>query len=244
MVTRAGFIAAPINGKGIIGTAPESKLILIKYTGNSDAATIKAFEFAKNEGAQVISCSWGTEHVSQAVESELKSLYEANITILFASGNDGKTLDNEDDDINDESESQWVIGVGASGENNDVTSYSNYGKNIDILAPGGDTQEALGVLGIDDTGDRGSSTQNGLVTNAYAFTSGTSFATPVAAGVVGLMYSVNPNITPKQVRDILIDYSEQIGGDDASYEDGFDEKRAYGKVNASRAVFEAKKLLD
>jgi len=237
--TCAGFIVAPINGKGIIGTAPKSKLIAIKLESQFDSDTIKAFEYAKNNGAKVISCSWGSENISEALNSELQSLYEANITVLFASGNDGKSLDNSN--IYDESESPWVIGVGSSGENNDVTSYSNYGSNIDIIAPGGNTEESIGLLGIDDSGEKGSTNQNNFVTNDYAFTDGTSFATPVTAGIVALMYSVNNNLTPKQIKDILISTADKIGID-ANYIEGFDEKRAFGKINALKAVNEAIKL--
>lgn len=238
--TCAGFIVAPVNGKGIVGISPEAKLIAIRQNENSDAKTIAAFEYAKNQGAKVISCSWGTENVSQAVVDTLKSLYDANITILFASGNDTKSLDAPD--INDESEVPWVIGVSASGENNDVTSYSNYGKNIDVIAPGGNV-DVIGILGIDDTGERGDQNQQSLVSNNYAFTNGTSFSTPITAGVAALMYSINPNITPKQVKNILIQTTEKVGGTNADYNSsGFDEKRAYGKINAGKAVFEAKKL--
>jgi len=238
----AGFVASPINGLGTIGTAPESKLILIKQDVQDDVKTIAAFEYAKNNGAKVISCSWGTEDVSEAIISELKSLYDANITVVFASGNNGKSLDTSG--INDESEVQWVLGIGVSAENNDVASYSNYGENIDLIAPGGDTQNSTGILGLDDTGTQGSSENYGLVSNSYAFMDGTSFATPVTAGVIGLMYSVNPNITPKQVRDILISTAIKIGEDNASYINGFDTKRAFGKINALKAVQEAKNIIN
>jgi subtilisin family serine protease len=237
--TCAGFIVAPINGKGIIGTAPESKLIAIKLLSESDSDTIKAFEYAKNQGAKVISCSWGTGNISEALENELKSIYNAGITVVFASGNEGRSLD--DEGVNDESESEWVIGVGASGENNDVTTYSNYGSKIDIIAPAGDSLDSAGILGIDDSGERGVSSQKDLVTNNYAFTDGTSFATPVTAGVVALMYSVNPNITPLEVRNILINNADKVGNSD-SYVDGFEEKRAYGKINAEKVVLEAQKI--
>ena len=133
----AGFIVAPVNGKGIVGIAPKAKIILIRQEEESDEKIVKAFEYAKNNGAKVISCSWGTEDVSEILVSELKKMYDAGITVLFASGNDGKTLDSSG--LNDESEVEWVIGVGASGEHNDVTTYSNYGKHLVIIAPGGDT---------------------------------------------------------------------------------------------------------
>ena len=55
------------------------------------------------------------------------------------------------------------------------------------------------------------------------------------------MYSVNPDITPKEVRDILIATADKVGGDKADYWDGFDQQRAYGKVNAFKAVQAAQK---
>jgi len=245
--TCSGFIVAPINGKGMVGIAPKSKIITISMGSEEDEDMIKSFEYAKNNGAKVISCSWGTSDVSEILVSELKKMYDAGITVLFASGNEGSSLDANNADgyeINDESEVEWVIGVGASGENNDVTSYSNYGKNIDIIAPGGDTELSSGILGLDDMGENGSSDQYDLVTNNYAFVDGTSFATPVTAGVVALMYSVHPTITPAQIKEILIKSADKIGTEvDASYDkNGFDTKRAYGKVNAGRAVAMAKAL--
>ena len=233
----AGFIASPINGKGIIGIAPESKLILIRQEEEADSATIEAFEYAKNNGAKVISCSWGTNAVSEAIVAELKSLYVAGITVVFASGNEGSNLDEEG--INDESEVPWVIGVGASSELNDVTEYSNYGLNIDIIAPGGNHSTSIGILALDDSGTQGSTSNYGAVSNHYAFTDGTSFATPIVAGVIALMYSVNPDITPKEVRDILISTADKVGGNKADYWDGFDQQRAYGKINALKAIHKA-----
>ena len=58
------------------------------------------------------------------------------------------------------------------------------------------------------------------------------------------MYSVNPSITPKQVREILIDTADKIGGSDATYQNGFDEKRAYGKLNAAKALEATQNLID
>jgi len=238
--TCAGFIVSPVNGKGIVGIAPEAKLIAIKQWNSSDADMIRGFEYAKNQGAKVINCSWGTGQVSQAVEAELKSLYDAGITVIFAAGN--RQIDMDDEGYHDESESPWVIGVGATSEANDVTEYSDYGSQLDILAPSGNSLYSIGLLGIDDMGDEGSHNQKDLVNNNYTFTSGTSFSAPIVAGVVTLMYSANPNITPKQVRDILISTTEKVGGDSLYKDEGFDTYRAYGKIHADRAVEKALKV--
>ncbi len=206
--TVAGFIASPVNGKGLIGSAPNAKLLLIRQVDPSDSATIKAFEFAKENGAKVINCSWGTNSVSEGVATALSNLKDEGITIIFATGNENQNMDEEF--INDESELPSVIGVGATDEYNEVAPYSNYGKNIDIVAPGGNLNENLGILGLDDMGRIGSNIQRSLVNNNYAFTNGTSFASPIVAGVVALMISVNPNLTPYQIRDILINTADRI----------------------------------
>lgn len=234
----AGIIAAPVNGKGITGIAPEAKLMIIRQLGADDAATIRAFEYAKENGAKVINCSWGTYNVSDAVAHEIKSLYDANITVVFAAGNDYKSLD--DPGINDESELPWVIGVGASNGANQLASYSNYGSNIDLLAPGGDFLD-VGILSLDDMGQEGSYSQNGLVNDNYAFVDGTSFSAPIVCGVAALLYAYSPGITPAEIRSILTGTADKIenGENGVVYDaDGFNEKRAYGKVNAQKA-FEA-----
>ncbi len=207
--TVAGFIASPINGVGLVGAAPEAKLMLIKQIDSSDAATIKAFEYARAHGATVINNSWGTNNVSQGVASALQELKDDGITIIFASGNEDADMDVPS--INDESELPSVIGIGASTEKNDVALYSNYGQNIDLIAPGGNLDNGVGILGLDDTGAFGSAVQRSIVTNDYAFTNGTSFSAPITTGVVALMLSVNPSLTPEQVRDILISTTDKIG---------------------------------
>ena len=252
--TTAGFIAAVPNGYGILGTAPDARLILIKQFFDDDAATIRAFEYAKNEGAKIISNSWGTGHVSEAIAYELASLKDQNITIFFACCNNGPTLTSSNQNldapgINDESELPSVIGVGASNELNQLASYSNYGKNIDILAPGG---EFLGLLGLDDMGSAGVDDShytfiNGYtfsLDNAHTFETGTSFACPVAAGVAALMLSVNPSLTPDQIRTLMIQTADKIESDFVYYdENGFNLKRAYGKINAAEAVARARETL-
>jgi len=231
--TCSGHAASMDNYVGIIGSAPEAKLVLIKY-GYSDADDIRAFDKAISEGVQVINCSWGTYGISETLAEKLQEVYDAGITVVFASGNEGISLDG--DSIEDESESPYVIGVGASCENNDVCSYSNYGSEIDLLAPGGNTFSSSGLLGLDNTGTSGDDNQRGLVDDNYSFEQGTSFAAPLVTGVVALMYSANPNITPAEVRTTLIQSAQKIGIGVSYDANGFNEKRAYGKVDAYEAL--------
>lgn len=235
--TCASFIASPKNKIGVIGVAPEAKLLLISESSGYDNGLVKAFDYAKQKGAQVISCSWGSYDVSEALSTKIKEMYDAGITVIFANGNDRYNLDSPI--YNDESELDWVIGVGASAEDNDYTSYTNYGSKIEVIAPGGDD---IGVLGVDESGSNGGNETLGIVNNNYSFVFGTSFSAPITAGVVALMLSVDPTLTPDQVRSILIETADKVG-ENASYENGFDKFRAYGKVNAEKAVKRAAGLM-
>ena len=243
----AGFIAAPPNGIGILGSAPEANLILIAQEFIDDAAGIRAFEYAKDHGAKIISNSWGTNNVSPAIASEMQDIKDQGITIFFASGNENVNLD--DSGFNDESEQPSVIGIGSTNEFNKRASYSNYGSSIDLLAPGG---EVVGLVGLDDTGDQGSPYVYYQFDNGYeikldkdhAFETGTSFSCPLVAGIGALMLSVNPKLTPDQIEEILIETADKIEENDANYnKNGFSLTHGYGKVNAAKAVQKAKSLV-
>ncbi|MBK9606053.1 MAG: S8 family peptidase [Betaproteobacteria bacterium] len=94
-----------------------------------------------------------------------------------------------------------VIGVAAIGKGGDLTSYSNAGIKADLGAPGGDRSldptesliYGLTNLGTDSAGAHG-----------YGFGAGTSFAAPHVAGVLALMLSVNPDLTPGQMASVLV----------------------------------------
>jgi len=230
----AGIIGASSNGVGGIGVAPKVKLVFIKdHTLSTDADIIDAFGYAQKSGARVVNCSWGSNSVSQSVANKIKELYREGIVVVFAAGNEGMTLDRYG--IDDESELAWVLGVGASSEYNTRTSYSNYGKSIDVLAPAG---EYVGIVTTDEYGSRRINDQRGILGSGYTFFSGTSASAPVVSGVVALMLSVNPNLTPDHVREIIITTAQKIGG--VEYIVGWNRKYAYGKIDAYAAVMAAK----
>ena len=238
----AGIVSASANNKGSLGVAPDAKLILISIGTdglNTDAQIIEAFDFAMKNGANVVSCSWGTFDVSSAVSAKLKELYDAGITVVFSTGNDGQSLDASS--INDESELPWVIGVGASTENATKKVSSNYGKRVDILAPSGDN---IGLITTDEMGSKGSNAgEEDLINENYTFFNGTSASAPIVAGVAALLYSVDNSLTPAQIREAIITSADKIG--DVSYNDrGWNEFYAYGKINAFEALKKVKDIAD
>jgi len=229
-----GIIAARSNELGTIGVAPKAKVVLIKDSElSTDADIIESFEYAQKSGARIVNCSWGTNSVSDVVASKIQELYNNGIVVVFASGNDGQSLDRFG--INDESELPYVLGVGSSSEFNTKASYSSYGKSIDILAPSG---EEIGIVATDDYGINQSAQRENLLESGYTFFSGTSSSAPVVSGVVALMLSVNPSLTPDQVREIIISTAQKIGNEE--YIAGWNRKYAYGKIDAYQAVLAAK----
>ena len=249
-----GTAVAGVIASKYLGVAPEAQLILINidllddYQSSStltEADLITAFQKAVDLGAQVINCSWGGGTVSGILSAKIQELKDKNITVVFSAGNDSSNLDS--DGTTDESELSSVIGVGASSVENDITSYSNYGSQIDLIAPaGGNTTDGLlGVLSLDLTGTNGinTSTQLGLVNYNYSFVQGTSFSAPTVSGVVALLLAAKPTLTANEIRQILIDTADKVGtSNGADYSvNNFDVKRAYGKINAGNAVTEALK---
>ena len=249
-----GTAVAGVIASKYLGVAPEAQLILINidllddYQSSStltEADLITAFQKAVDLGAQVINCSWGGGTVSGILSAKIQELKDNNITVVFSAGNDSSNLDS--DGTTDESELSSVIGVGASSVENDITSYSNYGSQIDLIAPaGGNTTDGLlGVLSLDLTGTNGinTSTQLGLVNYNYSFVQGTSFSAPTVSGVVALLLAAKPTLTADEIRQILIDTADKVGtSNGADYSvNNFDVKRAYGKINAGNAMTEALK---
>ena len=217
----AGVIAGVENSFGIIGVSPKVNLILIsvKLSNTDESSLLYAFDYAKNHGVKVINCSWGSGHISQPLSDKLQEMKDSGITVVFSSGNDDLDLDQVG--VDDESEDPSVIGVSATDEDNDIAYYSNYGSNIDILAPGGNY---IGIY----------TTEND---NKYDKVAGTSFAAPEVSGVVALMYAKNPNLTFGEIYQKLTKTTDKVGLENgANYINGFDTYRAYGKINAGNAI--------
>ena len=114
--------------------------------------------------------------------------------IFAAAGNGGADANN-----NFPSSCASTIAVTATSNTGDRTTYTNYGSSVDIAAPGGDVGGLFGLIYV-------LSNFGTTVPEAYAIAAGggTSYATPMVAGVASLALSVAPNLTPAQLRSILL----------------------------------------
>lgn len=205
----AGVVGAKNNnGIGISSLAGGVTLLGIRATTSQYAGSVvsgyEGIRWAADNGAKVISCSWGSTSgggdVGQAI---LKTCYDRNITIVAAAGNDNSLNKGEP------ASSMYVITVGSVDENKAKSSFSNYGNWVDILAPGGTALAANGSVGIISTtyclaqSLRLYSHINEFNDKRYDEMSGTSMATPLVASLCGLMLSKDSTLTPAQIKDIL-----------------------------------------
>lgn len=228
-----GIIGARVNSKGIQGIASKSQIIFLKHKENmSDSETIELFNKAEEFGADVINCSWGTYDVSQSVKDKIIDLAHngrdgKGTIIVFASGNDDQDMGN------DESSIPEVISVASTDKDNLRAWYSNYGLNLDIVAPGGydigittlDSMGASGVASIDD---------NYLLYNDSNSFIGTSTSAPIVSGVIALMLEKNPNLIRVEIENILKSSSDKIGN--VQYENSRNNYYGYGKINLSNIM--------
>ncbi|NPA58889.1 MAG: S8 family serine peptidase [Epsilonproteobacteria bacterium] len=254
----SGVIAAKMdNGKGTTGIAPQSKLIVARYSNNNISSDIQALYDMANHGAAIISNSWGTNSMVPSFNEALEDLSERGrggkgVLIFFAAGNDGCNMDkyyeivsngyeqrlecrdsSEFEEINDESESPYVISIASATYNNQIASYSNYGSAIDFVAPGGAYGDS--IITTDASGSNGF--VRGNYTPASAGFSGTSASAPMAAGIAALVLSENHNLSKEEVIDILKTTANKYQSRTYPYDkNGRNDHWGYGMLNAGDAV--------
>ncbi len=207
----AGIIAGTINNTiGIAGTANVS-IMAEKFLDSSgsgystDAAN--AIIHAVNQGADILSNSWGSTADSSIVQEAFAYALSNGVISIAAAGNDASSLPHYPSSYPE------VISVSATDSNDALASFSNYGSTIDIAAPGVDIYSTYPV-------SQGS----------YNYLSGTSMATPYVSGVVALIVSQHPDWSVDQVKSHLLQTTEDLGTP------GWDQYYGYGLVNAYAAV--------
>jgi PKD repeat protein len=233
----AGMIGARgDNGIGVVGANWDVKIMVVAGYSLQEAAVIEAYSYPLTmrqlyndtngtEGAFVVAtnASWGLDGgdpASAPIWCEFyNTLGEAGILNCGATSNSNLNVDVEGD-LPTACASPYMIGVGRSDHNDNFA--GGYGlTTIDLAAPG---------INVRTTG------QN----DGYTTTSGTSFSSPLTAGVIGLMYSVpcqsfmtivntNPQLGADLVRDALLNSVDQL----PQLEDFF---ITGGRLNAEAAI--------
>jgi subtilisin family serine protease len=233
----AGVIAAAGVNRGAVGIAPRCKILPIKIFHADDFAADERVADAirySAANADILSCSWAggsSPDIELALQDAGAARDGKGAAIFCAAGNEGRAL------VGFPARDPNAIAVGASTDGGTRASYSNIGPEIAVVAPS--SGGARGIYTTDvsipqrgfNIGTKAAGGVNGLHTNDFG---GTSSATPLVAGIAALLLSVKPELTRDQVRAVLVETADKIGGGyDAnghSFEFGF------GRVNAAKAL--------
>jgi subtilisin family serine protease len=227
------------NGIGCSGAAPYCSLMGIRWGTADEAGMAAGFYWARTNGADIISCSWGTymtDVLFDAIRDAARNGREGKgCVVLFAAGNSDAPIS-----VWDPSRHPDVICVAASNCRDQRASYSSYGSAVSIAAPSDDMDKGLlGITTTDDTGVYGYSTDNYChAANSTGF-GGTSSSTPLAAGVAALCLSVNSNLTTANIKALLQETADKIDSGNYPYSDGWNQYLGYGRINAAAAVLTA-----
>ena len=197
------------NGVGLIGIASKNYILPVKVLDSTGSGTYSAIangiNFAANKGVRVINLSVGGGSSSSTLQSAIDYAWSKNIVIIAAAGNNANNTPQYP------AACRNVVGVSATDSSDNLASFSSYGSYVTLSAPG------QGIW----------TTQRG---GTYGAWSGTSFSSPVTAGVAALVVSANPQLSNVQVVDLLKTSSDDVGAT------GYDVYFGYGRVNANKAV--------
>jgi len=223
----AGIIAAIMNNSiGVAGVAQvgiRAEKVLnargMGYTSWIAEGIVDAVE----HGARILSMSLGSPFPSNTLRRACLYAWKHNCLIVAAAGNDGWY------GVEYPARYKTVMAVGALNPNGTKAWFSNYGKGLEIMAPGVD------ILSTMPTYPVYLNVTYGYPLN-YTNLSGTSMAAPFVAGVAALVWSHYPNMTNLEVRWILDHSTVDLGVR------GWDKYYGFGEVNAYYALLNASKL--
>ncbi len=206
----AGCISPTTNNNiGIAGVSWNAKILPVKALwqdgSGSHSAIANAISYSADYGADIINLSLGGPTNSRTLNDAVQYAWNKGAVIIAAAGNEGNTIVNYPAGYNN------VVAVSATNESEQRASFSSYGSFVDISAPG----DRIATLAL-----------NG----GYVYQYGTSFASPIVAGVASLIASSPNNLSNNQIVDILTSEVDDLGAS------GYDIEFGHGRVNALKAV--------
>ncbi|SFC47941.1 serine protease [Halobiforma haloterrestris] len=194
------------NGTGHAGISNCSLLsarALDESGGGSLSDIADAIQWSADQGAEVINMSLGGGGYSSTMDNACQYAYDEGALLVAAAGND------YGGSVSYPAAYDTVVAVSSLDENENLSNFSNVGPEIELAAPG---SNVLSTVNWDD----------------YDEFSGTSMASPVAAGVAGLTLSAHTNLTNEQLRDHLQNTAVDVGLSS--------DEQGYGRVDANNAV--------
>jgi subtilisin family serine protease len=212
----AGVAAAEgDNGIGAAGICWRCRILPVKVLNRrgrgNDAAIAAGIRFAVDRGARIISMSFGGPDDSRVLRESVAYALERDVLLVAASGN-GQADGNLP---NYPAAYPGVLAVSATGPDDAITGFSTTGDFVALAAPGVGVWSTLWRRTTGDT---------------YGFADGTSAACPHVAGAAALVWTVRPELSARQVAEVLM-----LGADDRGAP-GKDPAYGYGRLNLLRAV--------
>jgi hypothetical protein len=205
------------NGIGVASISWNVKFVGTKHSHNSSGRSLynvdQGLLYLGAIGVDVINMSWGGGGFSPALIDIFGYLNSLGITLVAASGNG-----NNDNHFLPASYPN-VLSVASITSQDKKTYYSTYGHSVDVSAPGGDVTVDGGILAA-------------VPVNSYAKFQGTSMASPMVAGLAGLLKSYYPKWTPNQIKRRIVGTSDPIDHLNPQFEN----KLGEGRINAYRAL--------
>lgn len=206
----SGIVGAQTNnGVGIASIGFNVRIMPIKI-GDCNGSLVGAYDgiiWAYQNGAHIINCSWGGGGYSTYGQNVVNAAWNAGSIVVAAAGNDNVSTVFYPAGYNN------VISVASTASNDAKSSFSNYGTWIKISAPG-------------------SSILSCNASTGYTNLSGTSMASPLVAGLLGLMKSYGPTLTNTQLINCLYSSADNIN----AVNPGFIGQLGAGRINAYQAL--------
>lgn len=203
-------VGATNNDIGIASISWNVKLMPIRPISNGYQGII----YAAENGADVVNNSWGSAGYNQSNEAAIEYARSLGTVVVAAAGNDNSPEPHSPSSL------AGVISVASVSSSDIKTSYSNYGIGVDVSAPGGGN--GPGIL---------STVPNG----GYTRLQGTSMASPVVAGLVGLLKSYQPDWTVEQLELQILATADNLDDLNPNYI----HELGTGRINAERALAES-----
>jgi subtilisin family serine protease len=203
------------NYYGMIGLADQAKIMPIKVGNETPgpASTAAGIQYAISHGAQVINLSLGTEYSDPGITSAIDKALTDGVIVVVSAGNDATSGDS----INPMATASGVLDVGSINSNGQKSSYSHYGADVSVAAPG----NAIEV---------------GLAGSKYSEVSGTSQAAPWVSAEAALLIAAHPSWTSGQIVAAIVDYTMQSTSGASAKGKRYDDNVGYGVIDPLAAL--------
>ena len=214
----SGIIAARRNAHGIVGVAPEARILMAKVLNDEGAGTsqdiVAGIRWAMEAGADILSMSLGSSEPDEEIHQALLLAISKGIFVITAAGNEGPDLDT----VGYPAGFPEMVAVGSIDRRKRLSQFSSRGRQVDVVAPGDEITSCYPPRG-------------------YAVLSGTSMATPFVSGVVALALAKHRNMggkTPLRTQQDLIQHLCRTSADAGPA--GFDPLYGCGILNPAKLI--------